>query len=550
MKPYEKLRSLLDVNNCDAIIIPHQDEWGNEYLNPSFERLAFATGFTGSSGCAVIGKHKALFLTDGRYTLQAEQEVDSSFFEKGHSREIQIQDWILKHIRPNARVSIDPKCFSVNDQKRFESLNLIFQSENWVDQIWENRPKFSPSKHFAMDSQYIDLTTSQKISKVFQNVDADYIVLNSPESICWLLNERGHDVPHTPVFLEFMILEKNGTFTLQNFEENLSKLKNKKVLIDPQRCSLWIEEILKKGQNEIVYAQDPCLMLKACKTPAEIKGMRQAHRLDALAMIEFLADLESKLKQKTLTEIEASDLLEVYRSKQDGFLDLSFATISGANANGAIIHYRAKPETCGTIDKSSIYLLDSGGQYTSGTTDITRTLCFGNNAPEEIKKAYTAVLKGVIHLSQARFPKGTTGHRLDSLARFFLWQEGLDYDHGTGHGVGCVLSVHEGPQSISSVHNPTPLKEGMIVSIEPGYYKPNHFGIRIENLALVKQSKYPNFLEFETLTLVPLCSSLINSVDLNSLEKQWILDYHARIEKEISTLLSEQASRFLKTPAF
>lgn len=302
-----------------------------------------------------------------------------------------------------------------------------------------------------------------------------------------------------------------------------------------------------KQNNTVLNIQDPCLILKACKTPSELNGMRHAHKLDAVAMIEFLAFLENS--KQNITEVEAADILKSYRAKEETFLSLSFSTISGADANGAIIHYKPDAKNCGVITHDSVYLLDSGAQYTSGTTDITRTMAFHDNIPTEIKNAYTAVLKGVIHLSRAKFPKGTTGHRLDSLARYHLWQQGLDYDHGTGHGVGCVLSVHEGPQGISSHSgNTTPLMPGMVVSIEPGYYKPGAFGIRIENLATVVESlQFENYLEFEILTLVPINARLINFELLDNIEKKWIENYNSKILAELQELLSPQAKDFLRT---
>ncbi len=548
MKPWEKLREILREEGGKALIIPHADEWQNEYLPPFAERLAAATGFTGSAGCAVIGLEKAVLLTDGRYQLQAKDQVDLDFFDIAHSGHISLIDWIEENIQGEGFVFIDPKCHSVREFESLSKLNVNFTCDNWVDRIWEEKPTFLPSTPFDMDPRYIDVSFQDKKRLILRKMTTDFLIITSPESLCWLTNQRGSDIPHTPVFLGFGILSLQGefkVFSLASLEDVLTPIRGKKVSIDPSRCSLWIRQILEMGNNEILHQEDLCLLPKACKTPSELDGMRDAHKADAIAMIEFLALLEQEIKTKSLTEIESSDLLLSHRKGQPSFLDLSFATISGADENGAIIHYKVNPKTCGTITKDSIYLLDSGGQYTSGTTDITRTMAFKEDVALEIKDAYTAVLKGVIALSRAKFPKGVTGHRLDTLARYHLWQAGLDYDHGTGHGVGCVLSVHEGPQSISSRHNPVPLMEGMVVSIEPGYYKPGAFGIRIENLAIVVASLEPGYLKFETLTLVPINQKLINFDTLETAEKEWLKAYHERIIKEIAPHLSDMGKTFL-----
>jgi Xaa-Pro aminopeptidase len=547
MTKIKKLRILLGLHVGKAIIISHGDEWQNEYL-PSFsQRLKAITGFSGSAGCAIIGLHKAVLLTDGRYQTQAKNEIDQDIFEIAHSGQLSISSWIKDNIPGDEYVFLDPQCHSVREYEALSGLNLKFTNYNWADNVWDEKPNPKDNPIFDMDPQYVDLTANEKIKMICKKLTADLLILSSPESLCWLMNQRSSDIPHTPVFLKFGILSSGGkleTFSLDEFRNALPQIKGKTVSIDPSRCSIWIKDTLENNDNKVVYQEDPCLLPKACKTPSELKGMREAHKLDAIAMIEFLADLEETIKIKDFTEIESSDLLFNYRKKEKTFLDLSFATISGADVNGAIIHYHASPQTCGTITKDSVYLLDSGGQYRSGTTDITRTMAFKDTIDLDIKKAYTAVLKGVIHLSRAKFPKGTTGHRLDALARYHLWQQGLDYDHGTGHGVGCVLSVHEGPQSISSRHNPTPLQEGMIVSIEPGYYKPGHFGIRIENLAVVVNTDH-DFLEFETLTLVPINQKLIHFDLLDSTEKEWLDSYHQRITQEISPFLSNRAKKIL-----
>ncbi len=555
MKPFERLREMLIQNNGKAVIIPHADEWQNEYLPQFKERLSFATDFTGSAGCAVISQDKAALFTDGRYTLQAKSQLDTSFFDVVHSGTISIVDWIEKNLQGEGSVFIDPKCHSVKESENLSKLDLKFQEKNWVDLIWENRPRYNQEPAFDMDERYLDHSFEDKKNLILKSMNADVLILSSPESICWLLNKRGRDIKHTPVFLSFAILESNGSFEvfsnvfgkpLEDFEKYLRLIENKKVSIDPARCSMWVEDLLKKQSNTVLRIQDPCLILKACKTPSELNGMRHAHKLDAIAMIEFLAFLENS--NQNITEIEACDILKSYREKEKTFLSLSFSTISGADANGAIIHYKPDRNNCGLITHDSIYLLDSGAQYRSGTTDITRTMAFHDNISMNIKNAYTAVLKGVIHLSCAKFPKGTTGHRLDTLARYHLWQQGLDYDHGTGHGVGCVLSVHEGPHGISShPGNTTPLMPGMVVSIEPGYYKPGEFGIRIENLAIVvESSQFENYLEFETLTLVPINERLINFELLDNNERKWLENYNSEILEELQDSLSPQGKAFLK----
>ena len=548
MKPWEKLRAILKSEGGSLLIIPHADEWQNEYLPAFAERLKFATDFTGSAGCAIIGLEKAVLMTDGRYQLQAKSQVDPDFFQIAHSGQISTIEWIQQNIHDKGFVFIDPKCHSVREYENLSKLNLKFIDQSWVDNIWENKPKLLGSKPFDMDNKYIDLSFEDKKKLILLKMTTDFLIITSPESLCWFMNKRGRDIPHTPVFLGFGILDSHGDFkvcSLDDLKDSLLKIKNKKVSIDPSRCSLWIQKILEIGSNTIIHQEDPCLLLKACKTHSEIEGMRYAHKVDAIAMIEFLAFLEEEIEHKSFTEVESSDLLLSYRKQQSSFLDLSFATISGADANGAIIHYKANAQNCGKLTKDSVYLLDSGGQYISGTTDITRTMAFKNNISLEVKDAYTAVLKGVIQLSFAKFPKGVTGHRLDTLARYHLWQQGLDYDHGTGHGVGCVLSVHEGPQSISSRPNPISLMEGMVVSIEPGYYKPGSFGIRIENLAVVVNSSKNGYLEFETLTLVPINQKLINFEKLNTFEKKWLKNYHERISKEISPYLSVRGKNFI-----
>jgi Xaa-Pro aminopeptidase len=577
-----RLREEMASQGLDGFIVPRADEHQGEYVPPRGQRLAWLTGFTGSAGVAIVLRDRAALFVDGRYTLQAAAQVDTQLFETRHLIDEPPARWIETALTPGMVLGHDPWLHTPHDVERFRvaaekaGASLRAVSENPLDLAWFGRPAapIAPvvphAERFAGESAQ---SKRLRIGRALREDEAVAMVLTMPESIAWLLNIRGGDVPHTPLPLSFAILRRDGSVTLfidrrklvpglerhlgngvtvtppERFGPELDALaaEGGRVQIDPATAACWIFDRLEAAGAKIHRAADPCLLPKACKNAVELEGTRAAHCRDGAALTRFLAWLAREAPKGELAEIAASDRLEAIRREGEHFRDLSFPTISGAGSNGAIVHYRAMPETEKRLEPGTLYLLDSGAQYLDGTTDVTRTIAVGEPTPE-MRDRFTRVLKGHIALALARFPKGTTGTQLDAFARRALWQEGLDYDHGTGHGVGSYLGVHEGPQRISKAPSGQPLLPGMIVSNEPGYYKTGAYGIRIENLVLVQpvqDTAERQMLGFETLTLAPIDRNLIEQSLLEDDEVAWLDAYHARVRATLTPLVDPETARWL-----
>ena len=578
------LRKQLKKHKLDAFLVPRADEYQNEYVPACAERLSWLTGFSGSAGMAIVGMGSAALFVDGRYTLQAPKQVDTRVFDILQMPQNTPQDWIKKHLKKGATLGYDPKLHSIKAIELLKKsadevgVNLSTQPENLVDSIWKNRPAAPRAPVSLHPVKYSGLIAAKKISSIqrlLRKSKTNATVLTLPDSIAWLLNIRGRDVPHTPLPLCFAILPAKGKpelfiapgkltapvrkaltkdVTLRKPEQLSGALAalgkgGDKIQLDSLKASQWFADQLIDAGVEIVHATDPCLDLKAIKNKIEIAGARIAHKRDGVAMCRFLAWLDANAPSVKLDEITASKKLEAFR-KQTGVLkEISFETISGAGANGAIVHYRVSESTNAPLEPGSLYLVDSGAQYLDGTTDITRTIAIGKPT-KDMRRHFTLVLKGHIGISSARFPKGTRGVDLDPLARAALWNAGLDFDHGTGHGVGSYLSVHEGPQSISKRGMVT-LAPGMILSNEPGYYREGHYGIRIENLELVTPLRKVkggerSMMSFKTLTLAPFDRRLIDVSLLTRDELKWLNAYHARVFKELGHELKGKDKAWLK----
>jgi Xaa-Pro aminopeptidase len=576
-----RLRDELAGRGLDGFVVPRADEHQGEYVPPCGQRLAWLTGFTGSAGLAVVLRERAALFVDGRYTLQAAAQVDRDLFEIRHLVEEPPAEWIAAALAPGMALGYDPWLLTPNEVERLRAAAdkagaaMRAVADNPLDRVWQDRPARPLAPVVPHDERFAGESAQEKRSRRGAALAAEGIaaaVLTMPESIAWLLNIRGGDVPHTPLPLSFAIVRQTGEVTLfidrrklapgldrhlgngvaiaapEEFGPALDTLAAEgRVRADPATAAAWIFDRLAAAGAQIRPAADPCLLPKACKNPVEIDGTRAAHRRDGAALTRFLAWLAREAPQGRLTEIAASDRLEALRREGRHFRDLSFPTISGAGSNGAIVHYKATPESEKRLEPGMLYLLDSGAQYLDGTTDVTRTIAIGEPSPE-MRDRFTRVLKGHIALAQARFPKGTTGTQLDAFARRALWQAGLDYDHGTGHGVGSYLGVHEGPQRISKAASTQALLPGMIVSNEPGYYKTGAYGIRIENLVLVQpmaEEGEREMLGFETLTLAPIDRRLVEPRLLAPEEIAWLDAYHARVREVISPLVDRETASWL-----
>ncbi len=563
-----------------GFIVPRGDEHQGEYVAKGSERLAWLTGFGGSAGSAVVLGNRAALFIDGRYTLQARSEVDADLFNFRPYPKETPAGWIEENLNPHEETGIkfgyDPWLHTPNQAARLRSACekcgavLSAVDANPIDTLWRDRPAppLSPARPLGVEFSGEASTGKRlRIAKIVAAKKAGAMVLSAPDSIAWLLNLRGGDVPYTPLMLAFAVLHKDGALDLftdprkltlearghlggdvrpapsADFGPALDALGRRKsaVLIDPAGVPDWVASRLKAAGARPVHGTDPCAMAKAVKNETELNGTAQAHRRDGAALTRFLAWLSRAATGGGLGEIAAAQKLDALRADGDRFRGPSFPTISAAGPNAAVVHYRAKPGTEGTLEDGGLYLVDSGGQYLDGTTDVTRTVAIGRPSAE-MRDRFTRVLKGHIALAGARFPKGTTGSQLDALARRALWEAGLDYDHGTGHGVGCYLGVHEGPQRISKRPEATALEPGMVLSIEPGYYKSGSYGIRIENLVAVVSRPAPKGAEhdlygFEALTLAPIDRSLIATEMLTKGEIDWIDAYHARVREALAPLL-------------
>jgi Xaa-Pro aminopeptidase len=577
-----RLRHELSGQGLDGFVVPRSDEHQGEYVPPRGQRLAWLTGFTGSAGLAVVLRDRAALFVDGRYTLQAAQQVESDLFEIRHLTEEPPARWIGAALKAGAVLGYDPWLHTPHEVERFRAAaekagaSLRAVADNPLDRAWQGQPAAPLAPVVPHAEEFAGESASSKRTRLARGLAEEGVgaaVLTMPESIAWLLNIRGGDVPHTPLPLSFAILRDDATVTLFIDRRKLAPGLDRhlgnavavapldelgpaldalagegcRVQADPASAASWIFDRLDAAGAKIHRAADPCTLPKACKNRVEVDGTRAAHRRDGAALTRFLAWLAREAPNGGLSEIAASDRLEALRREGEYFRDLSFPTISGAGSNGAIVHYRAMPETEKRLEPGTLYLLDSGAQYLDGTTDVTRTVSIGEPS-DEMRDRFTRVLKGHIALALARFPKGTTGTQLDGFARRGLWQAGLDYDHGTGHGVGSYLGVHEGPQRISKAPSMQPLLPGMIVSNEPGYYKTGTYGIRIENLVLVQPSDGAaerEMLGFETLTLAPIDRTLIEPSLLDHDEIAWLDRYHAQVRDVLTPLVDADTARWL-----
>ncbi|EGR2045446.1 aminopeptidase P family protein [Vibrio parahaemolyticus] len=576
------IREWLAQHNIDALLIPHEDEYLGEYVPAHNERLHWLTGFTGSAGAAVITQDKAAIFVDGRYTVQVTKQVPNELFEYRHLIEEPALDWIQDNLTANASVAIDPRMHSsawldMAQAKLAGKLELNILSSNPIDALWHDRPAPVVSDVRLMPTEAVGQSSESKRKEIAQLVakaGADSAVITALDSICWLLNVRGLDVSRLPVLLSHAILHADSSVEYfldparlpaefaahvgtgvtvhhpEALQSRLEAMSGKKVLLDPAISNAWFKLVLQNAGASVIAAADPCLMPKAAKNEVEIAGMKACHIRDGVAMSKFLCWLDTEVAAGNLhDEATLADRLEAFRKEDPTLMDLSFDTISAAGGNAAMCHYNHEnqPEP-GKLALNTLYLVDSGGQYLDGTTDITRTIAIGQPSAEMIKQ-FTLALKGHIGVARARFPKGTRGYQIDTLARQHLWAEGYDYDHGTGHGVGHFLSVHEGPASISKKQIDVPLTEGMVLSNEPGYYRADAFGIRIENLELVVETPtngdFP-VLSFESLTRCPIDKRNINVDMLTRPELAWLNDYHQKVWEQISPLVEGEVKEWLR----
>ncbi len=580
------LRALLKKKKLDGFIVPQTDEFQNEYLPENARRLLWLTGFSGSAGSAVILTKKAAMFIDGRYTLQVRDQVDTDIFETLQVPQNSMGDWLAQNLPNGSRLGYDSNLVTLAGFERLKKAvgdagsRLVSVRNNLVDEIWEDRPAQPKAKIILHKKKYSGQSAADKLADLQEKLarqDHDGLMISQPPSLCWLFNIRGGDVPCAPLVLGYGFVPAKGRpmlfldgDKLGNTEraalEKLADLyepeeiggqlktalnemgKGAKIQLNAATTSMRLAGQVKAAGGKICQAADPLALPKAIKNSTETEGMRHAHIQDGAAVSRFLAWLERQ-KPGSIDEITAVKKLEKCRRKTGILQDISFETISGAGDHGAIVHYRVSESSNRGLEKGSLFLVDSGGQYFEGTTDITRTVAIGRPS-DEMKRSFTLVLKGHIRLAMARFPKGTRGVDLDVLARAALWNAGLDYDHGTGHGVGSYLSVHEGPQNISK-RGMTPLEAGMIVSNEPGYYKTGEYGIRIENLVLVSPASQieggeREMLGFETLTKVPISHRLIVTSLLDREELAWLNAYHAQVLAEISPLVDKKTQAWLK----
>jgi len=582
------LRAHLDRAGLQGFIVPHADEYQGEYIPASAERLAWLTGFTGSAGAAIVLVGEAAVFVDGRYTLQVRDQVDVNDFTPedliGHPP----HQWLKAKLGAGQRIGYDPRLLTLAEARRFEAAckavgsEFVALEENPIDAIWTDRPQPPLTQVMQQPNELAGESADDKIRRmqtVLADKGVDAAILAQSDSIAWLFNIRGADVPHNPVVLSYALLRRDERPTLyvdgrklsnalrhdlseradikdeRAFLTDLASLgeEGSRVLVDPQTTPALFAKTLTDAKGMLVEGADPVVLPKARKNAVELDGTRRAHKRDGAAMTRFLAWLDANGARGTETEISVARKLEAFRAEAgetDGspLLEISFDTISGAGPDGAIVHYRVNEATDRKLETGTLYLVDSGAQYRDGTTDITRTIAIGTPSAE-MRDRFTRVLKGHIALATARFPRGTTGAQLDTLARHALWQAGLDFDHGTGHGVGVFLSVHEGPVRISKAGN-LPPEPGMILSNEPGYYKTGAYGIRIENLIVVTPPAAiaggdREMLGFETITLAPIDRNLIDVALLSPAEKSWMDAYHARVREALAPSLEGTDLAFL-----
>ena len=578
------LRLVLQRQGLDGFIVPRADEHLGEYVPESAERLAFCSGFTGSAGLAIVLQDRAAIFSDGRYTLQLENQTDGGLWERLHITETPPETWLKDHAA-GRKIGYDPWLISPDFLRRFDGIEMVPVQSNPVDEVWVDRPAppLGSAVPYGVEFAGEDAGSKrERLAKTLRDAGEDAALLTDPASLAWLFNLRGNDVEFTPIALGFAILNADASATIFMAPEKISvetrkhlgiavsvanraalapalaALAGKTVRFDPASMPVWFKTTLLKAGAKIAEAADPVALPRACKNEREQDGARAAHHRDGVAMVKFLAWLATAAPGGRETEMSAAEKLLEIRAAGKSFKGESFPAISGSGEHGAIIHYRASLESNRSINPDEIYLIDSGAQYLDGTTDITRTVWTGPGAaPREVRAHVTRVLAGHIALARTVFPEGVAGVHLDALARYVLWQDGLDYDHGTGHGVGSYLSVHEGPAGISRAAKVVALKPGMILSNEPGYYLPGAYGIRLENLLLVQpedfggktEAQKRKFLRFETLTQVPFDRALIDPELLNPDALNWLNMYHAgvgqRLEPDLRAAKDAEALAWL-----
>lgn len=582
-----QLRNAMDEAGIDAYLVPRADEHQGEYVPASAERLKWLTGFSGSAGAALILREAAYIFTDGRYTLQVREQADMGVFIPISTVETPLAKWIAANLPPATRLGFDPWLHTITETAELDKAvhkhagMLVPVMKNLVDQIWADRPEPPAEPISIHELKFAGVTARTKLDQIAEAMkrdEADACFLTDPSSLAWTFNIRGRDVPHAPLPLGFAMLRADGDHVIfidkrklsietEAYLTQLARImpasgmtgelvraakEGARVILDPQLCAEAVRRVVAAAGGTAVESRDPTRLPRAIKNETEIEGARAAHKRDGAALATFLHWFDSQ-QPGTLDEITVVKKLEETRSAitekyQMPLRDVAFDTISGSGPNGAIVHYRVTSKSNRKVGNNELFLLDSGAQYDDATTDVTRTIAVGTPT-EEMRQRFTLVLKGMIAISRACFPKGTRGMDIDVLARQALWRHGLDYAHGTGHGVGSYLSVHEGPQNISK-RGTEPLQAGMILSNEPGYYKQGEYGIRIENLVLVKQAaEIPGgdlpMMGFETLTLCPIDRRLIDTALLTPRERDWLNAYHARVRAEIGPLVDEDVRAWL-----
>ncbi|MDA9532113.1 aminopeptidase P family protein [Bradyrhizobium sp. CCBAU 25338] len=576
------LREELARRKLTGFVIPRADQQQNEYVPPSEERLAWLTGFTGSAGLAVVLSQEAAVFVDGRYTLQAAKQVDAKAWAVESLIDPPPESWVAAHLKAGDRLGFDPWLHTFAAAERLSAActkagaELVAVDSNPIDAIWQDRPQPPLAPVAVHGLQHAGVTEAEKLTQIrgeIAKLGTDALVLSDSHAVAWTFNIRGADVAHTPLPLSYALVPKDGRPTIFIDHRKLSNLtrdhleqsadvrepdamapalmalakSGAAIALDNTTAADALSRLIAGAGGKPVRGSDPVALLKAVKNATEIKGTKTAHVRDAVALARFLAWIDREAPSGKLTEIDAVEALETFRRDTGALKDVSFPTISGTGPNGAIVHYRVTRKSNRRIAPGDLLLIDSGAQYEDGTTDVTRTMAVGEPT-DEMRDRFTRVLRGHIAIARAIFPDGTTGAQLDTLARQYLWAAGLDFEHGTGHGVGSYLSVHEGPARISKLGT-TPLKRGMILSNEPGYYKTDGFGIRIENLELVvaadiKGAEKP-MNAFETLTLAPIDRRLIDAAMLSRDELDWLNAYHARVRAEVRPALDEATKAWL-----
>jgi Xaa-Pro aminopeptidase len=568
------LRAWLDRRGYDGLVIPRADEHLGEYLPAHNERLRWATGFTGSAGAAVVLRDRAAIFVDGRYTVQVRRQVDPALFQYRDLLEQPPVDWLSAILATGSRVAVDPRLHSLRwyresrEKLANRQIELVADSDNPVDALWHGRPRPEVGEALLLAPSFTGESSVDKrrrVGRMVADQGCDAALVFAPDSVSWLLNIRGRDIPRLPVVQGFALLQSDGAMCLcvepgrvpagfaehvgagvewvamERAEQWLASFSGRRILADPDTANAWTQLTLEQAGAILVAGTDPVLVPKACKNPVELAGARSAHVRDAVAVVRFLSWLDAEVAAGRLhDEAILSERLGRLREAGEHFQDFSFDTISAAGANAALCHYNHRHGEPGLLPPDSVYLVDSGAHYLDGTTDITRTVAIGE-PDQERRRLFTLVLKGHIALDRARFPEGTSGMQLDALARQYLWRRGFDYDHGTGHGVGVFLSVHEGPQRIAKQGSAAALRPGMIVSNEPGYYRDGEFGIRCENLLVVTEAGDAGgdrpMLGFEALTLVPFDRRLVIPDLLDEAELDWLNAYHERVRRALQPML-------------